>query len=60
MAKFLTKAGLILETNDADKIECYRAKGLVELKQEPLPKQDVEVASDYVVRPAKKKGKKGE
>lgn len=60
MAKFLSKAGLVLETNDADKIECYRAQGLVEIKQEPLPEQNVEVASDYVVRPAKKKGKKGE
>lgn len=60
MAKFLSKAGLILETNDADKIECYRVQGLVEIKQEPQPKQEVEIANDYIVRPAKKKGKKGE
>ena len=60
MAKFLSKAGLILETNDPDKIECYRVQGLVEIKQEPQPKQEVEIANDYIVRPAKKKGKKGE
>ena len=61
MAKFLNKAGLILETNDPDKIECYKAKGLVELTNEPQPEQkNVVVDSDYVVRPAKsKKGKKG-
>lgn len=55
MAKFLTKAGLVLETNDKDKIECYKAKGLIEVKTEPQPVQDVEVADDFVVKPAKKR-----
>lgn len=55
MAKFLTKAGLLIETNDADKIECYKAKGLKEITEEPQPVQDVEVAGDYTVKPAKKK-----
>lgn len=59
MAKFLTKAGLLLETNDKDKIECFKAKGLKEITEEPKPTQDVEVADDFVVKPAKKKGKKG-
>ena len=61
MAKFLTQAGIILETDDKDKIECYKAKGLEEYVENPLPLQDVEVAEEYVVRPAKKKkgGKKG-
>ena len=55
MAKFLTKAGLVVETSDKDKIECYKAKGLKEFVEEPQPKQNVEVADDYVVKPAKKK-----
>ena len=55
MAKFLTKAGLLVETTDADKIECYKAKGLTEFIEEPEPIQNVEVADDYVVKPAKKK-----
>lgn len=61
MAKFLTKAGTIIETTDKDKIECYKAKGLIEYIQEPQPKQEVKIADDYTVRPAKKKkAKKGE
>lgn len=60
MAKFLTKAGTVIETTDKDKIECYKAKGLVEYIQEPQPKQEVEVIDDFVVKPAKKKkAKKG-
>jgi hypothetical protein len=55
MAKFLTKAGLLIETNDKDKIECYKAKGLTEITEEPKPIQAVEVADDFVVKPAKKK-----
>lgn len=55
MTKFLTKAGLLIETNDADKIECYKAKGLHEITEEPQPVQNVEVADDYTVKPAKKK-----
>ena len=55
MAKFLSKAGIILETDDINKIECYKAKGLKEFTEEPQPLQDVEVADEYVVRPAKKK-----
>lgn len=55
MAKFLNKAGFILETNDLDKIECYKAKGLKELIDEPLPVQDVEPTDDFTVKPAKKK-----
>ena len=56
MAKFLTKAGLLVETNDADKIACYKAKGLTEVIDEPQPKQEnVEIADDFVVKPAKKK-----
>lgn len=55
MAKFLNKAGLVLETNDAVKIECYKAAGLTELKEEPQPEQKVEVADEFTVRPAKKK-----
>lgn len=58
MAKFLTKAGLVVETNDAIKIECYKAKGLQELINEPQPVQDVEIADDFVVKPAKKKNAK--
>lgn len=57
MAKFLNKAGLIIETNDEAKIECYKAKGLTEYVEDPQPKQEVEVADDYIVRPAKKKKK---
>lgn len=57
MVKFLSKAGIILETDDQAKIECYKAKGLKELINEPQPIQDVEVAEDYIVRPAKKKKK---
>lgn len=61
MAKFLNKAGIVIETDDKDKIECYKAKGLVEFVEEPQPKQEVEIAEEYVVRPAKKKkvAKKG-
>ena len=55
MAQFLTKAGLIIETDDKEKIECYRAKGLEEFITEPQPKQEVEIESDYVLKPAKKK-----
>ena len=55
MAKFLTKAGLVIETNDKDKIECYKSKGLQEFIEEPQPKQDVEIADEYIVKPAKKK-----
>ena len=55
MAKFLTRAGLIIETDDKDKIECYKQKGLREYIEDPQPLQDVEVADEYVVRPAKKK-----
>ena len=56
MAKFLNAAGLLIETTDADKIECYRAKGLQEVISEPQPEQkDIEVTDDFVVRPAKKK-----
>lgn len=55
MAKFLTKAGLLVETDDADKIECYKAKGLKEFIEEPQPAQDVEIADEYTVKPAKKK-----
>lgn len=55
MAKFLNKAGLIIETNDKDKIECYKAQGLKEYITEPQPKQEVEIESDYVLKPAKKK-----
>lgn len=55
MVKFLSKAGIILETDDQTKIECYKSKGLKEVIDEPQPLQDVEVAEDYVVRPAKKK-----
>lgn len=57
MAKFLTKAGLIIETEDKDKIECLKSKGLREFVEEPQPIQDVEVASDYAIRPAVKKKK---
>lgn len=61
MAKFLTKAGAVIETTDKDKIECYKAKGLIEYIQEPQPTQEVEATDDYIVRPAKKKkAKKGE
>ena len=55
MAKFLNRAGFVLETDDKSKIECYKARGLKELVDEPQPPQDVEVAEEYVVRPAKKK-----
>lgn len=55
MAKFLNKAGLLIETNDKDKIECYKAQGLKEFKTEPQPKQEVEIADDFIVKPAKKK-----
>lgn len=55
MVKFLNNAGLVIETNDAAKIECYKAKGLAEYVEDPQPKQEVEVADDYIVRPAKKK-----
>lgn len=55
MAKFFTKAGLVIETNDKDKIECYKAKGLKEFIEEPQPEQNVEVADEFVVKPAKKK-----
>ena len=55
MAKFLTKAGLLLETDDNDKIECFKSQGLKEVFEEPQPVQNVEIADDFVVRPAKKK-----
>lgn len=55
MAKFLTRAGIVIETNDKDKIECYKAQGLSEYVYDPQPIQDVEIAEEYVVRPAKKK-----
>lgn len=56
MAKFLNKAGLLIETTDKDKIECYKAQGLKEFIEEPQPKQEkVEIADDFVVKPAKKK-----
>lgn len=55
MAKFLNKAGLLIETNDADKIACFQAKGLHEFIDEPQPVQDVEIADDFTVKPAKKK-----
>ena len=58
MAKFLTNAGIIIETNDRDKIECFKAKGLEEYKPEPQPVQEVEATDDYVVKPAKKKASK--
>ena len=61
MALFLNNAGLLIETDDAIKIECFRAKGLKEINEEPQPVQDVEVEDDFTVKPAKKKakGKKG-
>ena len=59
MAKFLNKAGLLLETNDTDKIECYKAQGLTEITEEPQPTHAVEATDDYVIRPAKKKKGKG-
>ncbi len=59
MAKFLTKSGLEIVTTDKDKIECYRAKGLKEVKIEPQPiQEDVKPVDDYVVAkktPVKKK-----
>ena len=58
MAKFLTQAGVVIETTDKDKIECFKNKGLNELIDEPQPKQNVEVADDFIVKPAKKKAKK--
>lgn len=57
MVKFINKAGLMFETNDKDKIECYRAKGLTEVKTEPQPIQEVEITDDFTVKPAKKKKK---
>ena len=55
MARFINGAGLILETNDKTKIECYKAKGLKELDEQP--KQElVEVADEYTVK--KKKARK--
>ena len=58
MAKFLTQAGLEIETNDKDKIECYRAKGLKEVKIEPQPiQEDVKPVDDYVVAKTPKKKK---
>ena len=61
MAKFVNKAGVIIETNDKDKIELFRAKKLKELKIEPQPKQEeVQIVDDYTVKPKKKKvAKKG-
>lgn len=55
MARFITKAGLIIESSDMDKINMFRAKGLKEAVIEPQPKQEVEVADEYTIRPAKKK-----
>lgn len=59
MAKFLNKAGLLIETNDADKIACYRAKKLAEIVEEPQPKVEVEIKDEYTIKPVKKKGKRG-
>lgn len=60
MAKFLNRAGLLIETNDKDKIECYRQKKLTEIIEEPQPKQEVKVEDEYTIKPVKKKkGKKG-
>ena len=59
MALFLNNAGLLIETDDIIKIECFRAKGLKEIVEEPHPVQEVEVEDEYTVKPAKKKGKKG-
>ena len=58
--KFLNKAGVIIETNDADKIECFRTQGLREYVENPLPSQeDVKVSDEFVVKkkPVKKKTK---
>ena len=54
MAKFLNKAGFVLETEDADKIQCYKAKGLKEYIEEPQPVQEVEIEDEYTVKPVKK------
>ena len=60
MAKFLTKAGLVIETEDAEKIEVYKAKGLTEFKTEPQPEQkEVIVTDDFIVKKAPVKTKKG-
>jgi hypothetical protein len=55
MAKFFTKAGILIESDDFDKIECYKSKGLEEYIENPQPVQNVEIADEYTVRPAKKK-----
>lgn len=55
MAKFLNNAGLIIETDDIVKIECYKAKGLKELIIESQPTQEVEAIDDFTIKPAKKK-----
>ena len=63
MAQYLSKAGFILQTNDKDKIEVYKAKGLKEVTEEPQPPQDdIKPEDEFIVRKAKKpvkKGKKG-
>lgn len=56
--KFLNKAGILFETDDLDKIDCFKAKGLIELKDEPQPAQDVEIKDDYTIRKVVKRGKK--
>ena len=63
MAQFINKAGILFETDDNDKIEVFRAKGLKEISREPQPLQDdIKPEEEFVVRKAKKtvkKGKKG-
>lgn len=55
--KFLNKAGIILETNDPDRIECFKAQGLQEYIENPQPSQkNVKIVDEFTVKkkPVKK------